>query len=280
MRYAVDGYGVLSCVIGGMIDRMRTSVMRESISRWAARQDWIKIGSWSLPWMFPLFATYSSRSTRGRVTRSETWECCARSKALSSAMMLDRRCAGCRHAGLSGGLHVVLLLHSGCSRRRGLRDPRFRRAVVHAGREGACLCGGAREQRGAEEVGRGRAGHPQRQVPVSDEGRCTIYAARPQSCRNYHATNAAGCRQSYEEPKTWTSTRILRRRVSGGRRARRGCQHCVERCGLRRGCVRIQLRPRCRSFGTGARARFESKLKPFADLSGEEGPPEFDDLGS
>ena len=23
MRYAVDGYGVLSCVIGGMIDRMR-----------------------------------------------------------------------------------------------------------------------------------------------------------------------------------------------------------------------------------------------------------------
>jgi hypothetical protein len=36
VRYAVDGYGVLSCVIGGMIDRMRTSVMTESISRWAA----------------------------------------------------------------------------------------------------------------------------------------------------------------------------------------------------------------------------------------------------
>lgn len=33
---------------------------------------------------------------------------------------------------------------------------------------------------------------------VSD--RCSIYAARPQTCRNYHATNAAGCRQSYEEP--------------------------------------------------------------------------------
>src|SRR5450631_474403 len=40
VRYAVDGYGVLSCVIGGMIDRMRTSVMSESISRWAALQDW------------------------------------------------------------------------------------------------------------------------------------------------------------------------------------------------------------------------------------------------
>ena len=31
-------------------------------------------------------------------------------------------------------------------------------------------------------------------------GRCTIYAARPQTCRNYHATDAAGCRKSFEEP--------------------------------------------------------------------------------
>src|ERR1700733_15919587 len=33
--------------------------------------------------------------------------------------------------------------------------------------------------------------------PFLNEGRCTAYAARPQSCRNYHATNVAGCRQSY-----------------------------------------------------------------------------------
>src|SRR5262245_53054974 len=38
VRYAVDGYGVFSCVIGGMIDRIRmaASVMVKSISRWAA----------------------------------------------------------------------------------------------------------------------------------------------------------------------------------------------------------------------------------------------------
>lgn len=36
--------------------------------------------------------------------------------------------------------------------------------------------------------------------PFLAEGRCSIYAARPQTCRNYHATNAAGCRQSFEEP--------------------------------------------------------------------------------
>lgn len=36
--------------------------------------------------------------------------------------------------------------------------------------------------------------------PFLAEGRCTIYAARPQTCRNYHATDAAGCKKSYEEP--------------------------------------------------------------------------------
>jgi Fe-S-cluster containining protein len=36
--------------------------------------------------------------------------------------------------------------------------------------------------------------------PFLDAGRCTIYSARPQTCRNYHATDAAGCRKSFEEP--------------------------------------------------------------------------------
>jgi Fe-S-cluster containining protein len=36
--------------------------------------------------------------------------------------------------------------------------------------------------------------------PFLAEGRCTVYAARPQTCRNYHATDAAGCQRSFEEP--------------------------------------------------------------------------------
>ena len=36
--------------------------------------------------------------------------------------------------------------------------------------------------------------------PFLIENRCSIYPARPQTCRNYHATNATGCQQSYEEP--------------------------------------------------------------------------------
>jgi Fe-S-cluster containining protein len=37
--------------------------------------------------------------------------------------------------------------------------------------------------------------------PFLNDGRCTIYVARPQTCRNYHATNAAGCQKSFEEPE-------------------------------------------------------------------------------
>jgi Fe-S-cluster containining protein len=36
--------------------------------------------------------------------------------------------------------------------------------------------------------------------PFLAAGRCSIYAARPQTCRNYHATNAAGCEKSFNEP--------------------------------------------------------------------------------
>jgi Fe-S-cluster containining protein len=36
--------------------------------------------------------------------------------------------------------------------------------------------------------------------PFLMQGRCSIYAARPQTCRNYHATNSTGCQQSYEQP--------------------------------------------------------------------------------
>jgi Fe-S-cluster containining protein len=36
--------------------------------------------------------------------------------------------------------------------------------------------------------------------PFLHLGRCSIYTVRPQTCRNYHATSAAGCQKAYEEP--------------------------------------------------------------------------------
>lgn len=37
--------------------------------------------------------------------------------------------------------------------------------------------------------------------PFLHLGRCSIYSVRPQTCRNYHATDAAGCEQAYREPE-------------------------------------------------------------------------------
>ena len=115
--------------------------------------------------------------------------------------------------------------------------------------------------------------------PFLNEGRCTIYAARPQSCRNYHATNVAGCQQSYEEPKTWTSTRILRRACI--RRVVRTSRRSAPRCasaGYDVNAYELNCALDAALSEPGARERFESGLKPFTGLSGEEVPAEFDDL--
>ncbi|MES1191338.1 MAG: YkgJ family cysteine cluster protein [Steroidobacter sp.] len=39
--------------------------------------------------------------------------------------------------------------------------------------------------------------------PFLMEGKCSIYPVRPQTCRNYHATDAAGCKLSYEQPNNF-----------------------------------------------------------------------------
>jgi Fe-S-cluster containining protein len=58
--------------------------------------------------------------------------------------------------------------------------------------------------------------------PFLAAGRCTIYEARPQTCRNYHATDVTGCRASYEQPDNIDiDPDFAPARVSSGRRARR-----------------------------------------------------------
>src|SRR5580658_5134414 len=52
-----------------------------------------------------------------------------------------------------------------------------------------------------KQLGEGERVSRNVKCPFLNEGRCSIYATRPQSCRNYHATNVAGCRQSYQEPE-------------------------------------------------------------------------------
>jgi Fe-S-cluster containining protein len=116
--------------------------------------------------------------------------------------------------------------------------------------------------------------------PFLREQRCTIYPVRPQSCRNYHATNADGCRQSYLEPENFD---IDPEFAPGVYQA--GAAHVEAFSGAMAAAgydTRAYELNRALDAALGdpaARGRFESGLKPFTDLDGEDVFAEFDDLG-
>lgn len=115
--------------------------------------------------------------------------------------------------------------------------------------------------------------------PFLNGGRCTIYIARPQTCRNYHATNVAGCQQSYEDPDNLDIDPDFAPWVyqAGGAHvdafstAMRDAGYDVNAYELN-GAIDAALSE------PGARQRFDAKLSPFTELSGEEVPAQFDDL--
>jgi Fe-S-cluster containining protein len=115
--------------------------------------------------------------------------------------------------------------------------------------------------------------------PFLNEGRCTIYSARPQSCRNYHATNVAGCQQSYEDPDNldidpdfapWVY-QAGTAHVDAFSTAMRDAGYDVSVYELNCALDAALAEP-------AARQRFESRLQPFSSVSGEDVPVEFDDL--
>jgi Fe-S-cluster containining protein len=115
--------------------------------------------------------------------------------------------------------------------------------------------------------------------PFLNEGRCTVYPVRPQTCRNYHATDEAGCRQSYEEPENLDIDPDFAPGVyqAGGAHveavstAIRDAGYDVDAYELNAALAAALAEPE-------ARVRFESGQKPFSSLGGEEVPDEFDDL--
>jgi Fe-S-cluster containining protein len=115
--------------------------------------------------------------------------------------------------------------------------------------------------------------------PFLNEGRCTVYAARPQTCRNYHATSVAGCQQSYEDPDNLDIDPEFAPWVyqAGGAHvdafstAMRDEGYDVTAYELNSAIDAALSDP-------DARERFASRSSPFVDLSGEDVPSEFDDL--
>lgn len=115
--------------------------------------------------------------------------------------------------------------------------------------------------------------------PFLSDGRCAIYAARPQSCRNYHATNAAGCQKSYEEPDNLNIDPEFAPGVyqAGGAHVE-AFSAAMSEAGYDVKAYELNCALDTALSEPSARERFESKLKLFTGLNGEEVPAEFNEL--
>jgi Fe-S-cluster containining protein len=115
--------------------------------------------------------------------------------------------------------------------------------------------------------------------PFLNEGRCTIYAARPQTCRNYHATDAAGCQRCYEHPEDVDidpefaplTYQIGSAHVDGFSKAMTAAGY-DHRAYEMNAALAYALEASALSW-----QRFEARQAPFGDVEGEPVPLEFGD---
>jgi Fe-S-cluster containining protein len=115
--------------------------------------------------------------------------------------------------------------------------------------------------------------------PFLREGRCSIYSVRPQTCRNYHATSAVGCQQSYENPDNLDIDPEFAPLVyqAGGAHVD-AVTAAMREAGYDTNVYEMNNAIDVALSEPGARERFEAKLPPFMRVSGDEVPPEFEDL--
>jgi Fe-S-cluster containining protein len=112
--------------------------------------------------------------------------------------------------------------------------------------------------------------------PFLSQGRCAIYEARPQTCRNYHATDVAGCRASYEHPEDIDIDPDFAPLVyqTGGAHVDAFCSTLQQR-GYDIQAYELSTALAAAMAQPEARARFEAKQPPFPTLTGAEVPTEF-----
>lgn len=115
--------------------------------------------------------------------------------------------------------------------------------------------------------------------PFLSDGRCAIYAARPQACRNYHATNAEGCQRSFEDPGNLDIAPDFapmvyqngHAHVDAFAKVMRDAGYDVDAYEMNQALVSTLSQPDV------VRARFQGKQKAF-DFDGLDVPSEFGDL--
>jgi Fe-S-cluster containining protein len=112
--------------------------------------------------------------------------------------------------------------------------------------------------------------------PFLAQGRCSIYEARPQTCRNYHATDVTGCRASYERPEDTEIDPDFAPFVyqSGGAHVDAFCS-ALEQRGYDTRAYELSTAFAAALADPQSRARFEARQLPFPTLAGTEVPAEF-----
>jgi Fe-S-cluster containining protein len=153
---------------------------------------------------------------------------------------------------------------------RSFGDAARARALAAVQANSASLAGLSGEERATRNV----------RCPFLDDGRCSIYPVRPQSCRNYHATYAAGCEQSWEEPGNLDIDPEFAPGVyQAGEAHVEAVSGAMADAGYDVGAYELSGALAAALADAAARTRFEAGLKPFTGLRGDEVPAEFDDLG-
>lgn len=141
-------------------------------------------------------------------------------------------------------------------------------AAIHA--NAAELAGLDEEQRVTRNI----------RCPFLDDDRCSIYPVRPQSCRNYHATDVAGCEQSWGDPGNLDIDPEFAPGVyQAGEAHVEAVSGVLAEAGFDVDAYELSVALAAALTDPGARARYEARLKPFEGLHGAEVPAEFDDLG-
>jgi Fe-S-cluster containining protein len=115
--------------------------------------------------------------------------------------------------------------------------------------------------------------------PFLSQGRCSIYEARPQTCRNYHATDVTGCQASYEDPENFEIDPEFAPLVfqSGGAHVD-AFTRAMRAAGYDTNVYELNCALDTALSEPDARRRFESKKLPFQRLAGDDVPGEFDDI--